>query len=190
MKFLLSFLILLLFGFSASAQNGTKLPPLDKSPMDMAYYPVNYPILRIQPNKVSEQLIARVVYSRPSKSGRKVFGELVEDGKVWRLGANEATEIEFFRDVKIGGKTVKKGRYTLYALTNPLKWTLIINKETDIWGAFKYDAAKDLVRVDCDVAKTPDITESFTMIFEKVADKRIVLIMDWDEVMVKLPISW
>ncbi len=185
--FLLAFVCM---AFAVSAQNGTKLPPLDKSPMDMAYYPVNYPILRIQPNKVTEPLIARVIYSRPSKSGRKVFGELVEDGKIWRLGANEATEIEFYRDVKIGGKTVKKGRYTMYALESAAKWTIIINKETDVWGAFKYDASKDVARVDCPVTKTPDITESFTMVFEKATDKSINLVMDWDEVMVKMPISW
>ncbi len=190
MKFLFSFLLFSTLVFTATAQNGSKLPPLDKSPMDMAYYPVNYPILRIQPNKVTEPLIARVVYSRPSKNGRKVFGELVEDGKVWRLGANEATEIEFFRDVKIGGKTVKKGRYTLYALENPTKWTLIVNKEIGIWGAFKYDATKDLVRTDCAVVKTTDIVESFTMTFEKVTDKSISLVMNWDDVVVKLPTTW
>lgn len=190
MKFLFSCLLLICSSLFVSAQTGSKLPPLDKSPMDMAYYPVNYPILRIQPNKVTEQLIARVVYSRPSKNGRKVFGELVEDGKVWRLGANEATEIEFFRDVKIGGKTVKKGRYTLYALENPVKWTLIVNKETDIWGAFKYDATKDLLRTECPVAKSTEMVESFTMTFEKNTDKSINLVMNWDDVVVKLPISW
>ena len=115
---------------------------------------------------------------------------LVEDGKVWRLGANEATEIEFFRDVKIGGKTVKKGRYTMYALENPVKWTLIINKETDIWGAFKYDAAKDVLRTECSVTKTADMVESFTMTFEKVTDKSISLVMNWDDVVVRMPISW
>lgn len=190
MKFLSMILVFVTMGLGATAQNGTKLPPLDKSPMDMSYYPVNYPVLRIQPNKITEPLIARVVYSRPSKSGRKVFGELVEDGKIWRLGANEATEIEFFRDVKVGGKTVKKGRYTMYALESPTKWTVIINKETDVWGAFKYDASKDVVRIDCPVIKTPDVTESFTMVFEKATEKSIHLIIDWDDVMVKMPISW
>ena len=130
MKLLSMILVFVAAGFVANAQNGSKLPPLDKSPMDMAYYPVNYPVLRIPPNKMTEPLIARVIYSRPSKSGRKVFGELVEDGKIWRLGANEATEIEFYRDVKVGGKNIKKGRYTLYALESTAKWTLIINKDT------------------------------------------------------------
>jgi hypothetical protein len=190
MKLLSMILVFVALGFAATAQNGNKLPPLDKSPMDMSYYPVNYPVLRIPPNKITEPLIARVIYSRPSKSGRKVFGELVEDGKIWRLGANEATEIEFFRDVKIAGKPVKKGRYTMYALEAGTKWTVIINRDTDVWGAFKYEASKDVVRVDCPVTKTADITESFTMVFEKVTEKSINLIMDWDDVMVKLPISW
>jgi hypothetical protein len=119
----------------------------------------------------------------------KVFGELVEDGKIWR-SRNEATEIEFFRDVKVAGKNIKKGRYTLYALESTTKWTLIINKDNDVWGAFKYDANKDVVRVDCPVTKTPDITESFTMVFEKLTDKSINLIMDWDDVIIKMPISW
>lgn len=190
MKTVLLLASVFILAFSSFAQNGSKLPPLDKSPMDMVYYPANYPIMRIQPNKVSEPIITRVIYSRPSKNGRKIFGELVEDGKIWRLGANEATEIEFFRDVKIGGKTIKKGRYTLYALENPTKWTLIINKETDIWGAFKYDAAKDVVRVDCAVVKSTEITEAFTMYFDKINQKNIILTMAWDDVITKLPISW
>jgi hypothetical protein len=190
MRFFICLMITMSVAFVTTAQNGTKLPPLDKSPMDMVYYPVNYPVLRIQPNKVTEPLIARVIYSRPSKSGRKVFGELVEDGKVWRLGANEATEIEFYRDVKIGGKIVKKGRYTLYALESPKKWTIIINKETDTWGAFKYDASKDVARIDCAVTKTTEITESFTMVFEKMSNISCVLNMAWDDVIVKMPVNW
>jgi hypothetical protein len=170
----LLFILFLATSLSTTAQNGTKLPPLDKSPMDMSYYPVNYPIVRIQPNKTVEPLVARVIYSRPQKNGRKVFGELVENGKVWRLGANEATEIEFFKEVKIGNKKIKKGRYTMYALESKDKWTVILNSETDIWGAFKYDAAKDVVRVDCNVVRLSDITEAFTMFFEKANDKTIL----------------
>src|ERR1044071_8177189 len=75
-------------------------PAIDKSPMDVSYYPANYPVLKIQ-NKATEPLVARVMYSRPQKNGREVFGELVEYGKIWRCGANEATEIELYRDVKV-----------------------------------------------------------------------------------------
>ncbi len=78
----------------------TALPPLDKSPMDMCYYPVDYPVLKIQ-HKADAPLIARVIYGRPQKNDRSIFGDLVPYDMIWRVGANEATEIEFYRDVKI-----------------------------------------------------------------------------------------
>ncbi len=179
--FLVSLLCMLLI---ASGQ--TKYPPLDKSPMDMSYYPVNYPIQRTQ-DKVIESLVARVIYSRPQKNGRIVFGELLEYGKIWRLGANEATEIEFFKDVKIGVSKIKKGRYTLYCLPTADKWTVIVNRDTDIWGAFKYDAKKDVARIDLPVQRITDIQEAFTMFFEK-AGSGINLVVSWDDDLVKMPI--
>ncbi|MFI5154257.1 MAG: DUF2911 domain-containing protein [Chitinophagales bacterium] len=171
----------------------SRFPQLDKSPMDMSYYPANYPILKIQ-DKATEPLIARVIYGRPQKDGRVIFGELEPYGKVWRLGANEATEIEFYKDVKINGKTIRKGRYTMYALLNPAKWTLILNKETDTWGAFKYDSTKDIIRAEVAVQKQSDITEVFSLIFEKNpgsgGTKNANLVITWDDVQVKLPFSW
>ena len=159
----------------------------------MSYYPTNYPILKIQ-DKATEPLIARVIYGRPQKDGRVIFGELEPYGKVWRLGANEATEIEFFKDIKINGKTIKKGRYTMYALLNPDKWTIILNKETDTWGAFKYDSTKDILRADVPVQRQNDITEVFSLVFEKnpaaSSTKSANLVITWDDVQVKLPFSW
>jgi hypothetical protein len=164
-----------------------KAPALDKSPMDMAYFPNNYPVLKIQ-DKISAPLIARVIYSRPQKSGRTVFGELVEFGKVWRLGANEATEIEFFKDVRIGNKKILKGKYTMYALVDTANWTVILNKETDVWGAFKYDEKKDIVRTTVPVTKLAEPAETFTMFFDKGANG-IDLVIAWDDVKCVLPIS-
>lgn len=175
------------FVFTASAQNGMKMPPVDKSPMDMAYFPVNYPVLKIQ-DKATEPLLARVIYSRPQKAGRTTFGELVEYNSVWRLGANEATEIEFYRDVKIGGKKVPKGKYTLYAIANPSEWTVIVNKDTDTWGAFKYNEKKDVLRTTVPVQKGDAPVEAFTMTFEKAVGGANLL-MAWDEVRVVLPIQ-
>lgn len=177
-------LFFLFFSLNLSAQ---KLPSVDKSPMDMAYYPVSYPILKIQ-NKLTEPLAMRVIYSRPQLNGRKVFGDLQKLGEVWRLGANEATEIEFFKDVTINNKKVKKGRYTLYCIPYNDKWTMIINKETDVWGAFKYDSAKDVARMDVSVIKN-DSTEAMTMIFEKTFNGAN-LVMYWDEVKAVLPITF
>ena len=182
-----SVLICLLICFSFSFSQSNKLPEVDKSPMDVSYYPNNYPILKIQ-NKATEPLAARILYSRPQKQGRKIFGELVEYGKVWRLGANEATEIEFYKDVKIGGKKVPKGRYTLYAIVSENVWTMIINKDTDTWGAFKYDSKKDLLRTDVPVQKTDELAESMSMLFEK-STNGISLISAWEQVKVALPIT-
>jgi hypothetical protein len=161
---------------------------MDKSPMDASYYPANYPVLKIQ-DRATEPLAARVIYSRPQKNGRVVFGELVEYGQVWRLGANEATEIEFFKDVKIGGKKLKKGRYTLYALVNPDKWTFIFNNDTDTWGSFKYDQKKDVLRVDAPVQKNTEILEALALTFEKTGANTFNLVAAWDDLAVRLPIS-
>lgn len=166
----------------------TTLPPVDKSPMDMSYYPNNYPVQKIQ-DKITEPLVARVIYSRPQRSGRTIFGGLVKYGEVWRFGANEATEIEFFKHVKIGGKKIKAGRYTLYAITNETSWTIIVNKETDTWGSFKYDAKKDIVRTQVSVQKTESPVESLTMVFEKTTTGSN-LIVAWDTVKVAIPINF
>lgn len=176
-----------LFSFLFSFSQAVKLPEVDKSPLDVSYYPANYPILKIQ-NKAADPLVARVIYSRPQKQGRKVFGELVEYGKVWRLGANEATEIEFYQDVRIGGKKISKGRYTLYAMVYENSWTMILNKDTDTWGAFKYDSKKDIVRTDVPAQKTNDNVENMSMWFEKI-NGGLSLVMAWEQVKVSLPIT-
>ena len=166
----------------------TPLPPVDKSPMDMSYYPNNYPVLKIS-DKVAEPLAARIVYSRPQKSGRVIFGGLVKYGEVWRLGANEATEIEFFKNVKMGGKKISKGRYTLYAIVNENSWTIILNKDTDTWGSFKYDVKNDVVREDIPVQKTDSIVESLAMGFEKSANG-FNLVIGWDNIKASVPFTF
>ena len=177
-------ILLAAISLQASAQ---KLPQLDKSPMDMSYYPAGYPLQKIQ-NKITEPLAMRIIYSRPQLNGRKIFGNLEKYGEVWRLGANEATEIEFFKDVVINNKKIKKGRYTLYCIPYPDKWTLIVNRDTDIWGAFKYDSAKDVVRMDVAVSKI-DPTEALTIVFEK-SDAGANMLMYWDDVKAALPIAF
>src|SRR3989337_2091062 len=97
MKQMMAVFICVCIYSGAVAQSTASLPPVDKSPLDICYYPNNYPVLKIQ-NKATEPLAARILYSRPQKNGRPVYGELVEYGKVWRLGANEATELELYKD--------------------------------------------------------------------------------------------
>jgi len=181
------FLSFVMAGTVLTAAAQTAMPPADKSPLDISYYPADYPMLKIQ-GKVTESPIARVVYSRPSKSGRKVYGGLVEYGKVWRLGANEATEIEFYRNVKINGKTVPKGRYTLYAIVEENQWNFIINKDTDCWGAFKYDEKKDVVRMQVPARTVTNTEELVSMVFEKTTTG-FNLVVAWDNVQAALPIT-
>ena len=186
MKYILGIVLFTASFFSAFSQN--KFPPVDKSPMDMSYYPNGYPVLKIQ-DKATEPLVARVIYSRPQKNGRIIFGDLLEYGKVWRLGANEATEIEFFQAVKVGGIKIKKGRYSLYCIPNADKWTIIVNRETDTWGSFKYDEIKDIARIDVPVQKQTEVLESFVMVFEKAATGASLNI-GWDNIRVSLPIQF
>jgi hypothetical protein len=168
------------------AQN--KIPPVDQSPLDISYYPENYPASKAQ-KKTIEPLIARVIYSRPAVNGRKIFGALIDYGKVWRMGANEATEIEFFKDVLINKIKVKKGRYSLYAIPNPNKWTIILNKEVDSWGAFLYDSTKDIVRVEVVPELTEQTVDPFTIYFEKNNLQNFNLNIYWENTKVVLPIA-
>lgn len=158
---------------------------LDKSPADISYFPQNYPILKMN-GKMTAAPAIRLIYSRPQKAGREIFGGIVGYGQVWRLGANEATEIEFFKNAKINGKTILKGRYSLYAICNENTWTVIINSERDIWG-LSYNPKKDIMRVDVPVQKTADIIEAFTMYFEEIKGGANLNIQ-WDNTRVSLPI--
>jgi len=160
---------------------------LDKSPMDMSYWPANYPILKLN-GKAKDMPLARLIYSRPQKSGRVIFDGIVKYGEMWRLGANESTEIEFLKNVKIGGKNIAKGRYTLYCLPGADKWTIIVNKDNFSWGNYSYDMKKDVVRTDVKVEKTPDSVENFTMFFDDTKNGAN-LIMQWDDVKAILPIT-
>jgi hypothetical protein len=162
-------------------------PGLDKSPMDMSYYPVDYPKLKMT-GSIHEPPIARVIYSRPQKNNRTIFGDLVKYGSIWRLGANEATEIEFFRDVNITDKKVAKGRYVIYCIPQENNWTLVLNSDLFTWG-LKIDTTKDEYKFNIPIAKTRFPYELFTMEFEK-AGKGMQLNMEWDSVKAILPITW
>lgn len=188
MRKIITLLAVFQFFFICLLAQTSTLPPVDKSPMDMSYYPANYPVQKIS-DKITEPLAARVIYSRPQKAGRPIFGGLVKYGELWRLGANEATEIEFYKNVRIGGKKVNKGRYTLYAIASETYWTIILNKDTDTWGAFKYDAKKDIVRATASLQKTDTMIENLSMGFEK-ATGGFNLIIGWENIKATLPVTF
>lgn len=167
--------------FSAIAQ---ALPALDKSPMDMAYYPNNF----AHDRKAGEKAIIRITYGRPFKNGRDIFGKQTPYGKVWRMGANEASEIKFYQDVQFGGKAVKAGTYSLFAIPGEKEWTIILNSDLDYWGAFSYKEQNDVLRVTAPVTTTDAPVENFTIQMVKSGDGA-VLKMAWDTVLVQLPIK-
>lgn len=160
--------------------------PLDISPMDISYFPNDYPVARMT-GKTSEPPVARVIYSRPHRQGRTIFGSLLKYGEPWRLGANEATEIEFFRSVTIQGKTVARGRYILYCIPQEKEWTIVFNDNVFSWG-LRQDPKKDAYRFTIPAERKPQVIEYFTMVFQRTqagAD----LVIAWEDVAAKLPIT-
>ncbi len=158
---------------------------IDLSPMDISYFPVDYPVGRMS-GSITEPPVARVIYSRPRRQGREVFGKLLPYGQPWRLGANEATEIEFYRPVTIQDKKVNKGRYILYCVPEEKNWQVIFNTNTESWG-LRQDSTKDVYKFRIPVQPTPQPIEYFTMVFEE-SKEGANLVMSWDKVAAALPI--
>ncbi|MEJ2883979.1 DUF2911 domain-containing protein [Pedobacter sp. GR22-6] len=182
MKKLRLFALLCFFAAGAQAQD-IKFPGLDSSPADIVYYPLN-----VAKAKDNSAPLIKVIYSRPSKKGREIFGVLEQFGKVWRLGANESTEIRFYKPASIAGKRIKSGSYSLFAIPQKDKWTLILNKQTDKWGAFTYDQSKDVLRLDLPVKAMAKTMEVFTITFIPSAEGAN-MIFAWDNTIVELPIT-
>jgi len=159
---------------------------VDISPMDMSDFPAKYPQQKMS-DPSTPPPVMRVIYSRPHLQGRRLFEDIVTYGQTWRLGANEATELDVFQPVVIGGKNIPVGRYTLYAIPKAGYWTIAINADLDHWG-LKQDASKDLVRVEVPVTYYNPVMEYFTLVFEKTAEGAN-LIIAWDDVLVKLPVK-
>ena len=118
-------------------------------------------------------------YSSPRMKGRKIYGDLVPFGQVWRAGANEATTFVTSSEVVVGGKTVPARSYTIFTIPAADKWALIINKKTGEWGIpYKYES-DELARVDMKVSKLPAAVEDFTIAYDK-SESGCTLRMDWE----------
>lgn len=128
-------------------------------------------------------------YSRPAVKGRKIFGDIVPFGNVWRTGANNATLLTFGDDVTIGGTKIPAGKYGLLTIPDKKSWTIIISKQTDVTSPAAYKPEMDVVRVTANVAKTKAATESFTIQFANVKPTTCELQMMWDKSAVTLPIA-
>ena len=149
---------------------------LDKSPMDVAAFPASY--------KNSDKIV-KVTYSRPQLNGRDL-AKLAPPEKIWRTGANEATEITFYKDVVFGGEALKAGTYSLFTIPSLNgDWTVIINSERNIWGSYYYNQDKDVIRVSGKTSKVEENIEAFSIIF----DKDMTLKMGWGKTVVSVSIK-
>jgi DUF2911 family protein len=138
--------------------------------------------------ELAEGKTITVDYSSPRAKGRKIFGGLVPYGEVWRAGANEATTFVTTADLMAGGSHVPAGSYTIFAIPNKDKWTLIISKKTGEWGIPYPGADQDLVRVDMKASATPSPVENFTIAFDKAA-AGCTLRMEWETTRATVEIS-
>ena len=129
-----------------------------------------------------------VDYSSPRMKGRKIFGDLVPFGKVWRAGANEATSLVTDTALAIDGKSIPAGSYTLFVIPNADKWTLIISRKTGEWGVPYPGEADDLARVEMKVSKLPSAVENFLIAFDQTGGTCTIQ-LDWETTRASTAIS-
>lgn len=130
-----------------------------------------------------------IEYSRPSTKGRKIFGELVQFGEVWRTGANAATIITFKKDVKVEGNQIPAGSYALYSIPGKTEWTIILSKNTKLWGAVGYDSKDDLTRFKVKPGKTGQKYETMEINFVDMTDTGATLAFKWENTRVTFRIE-
>lgn len=132
----------------------------------------------------------KITYSQPHKKNREIFGSLVPYGQVWRLGANEATEITITRDVSVNNQILKAGTYTLLAIPEKDKWTIIINAEPGLWGSYNYNSKLDVMRFEVPVEGTAGtVFEPFTIKADQ-SNAAVAISMMWDKVKVTVPLKF
>jgi hypothetical protein len=178
MKTISKLLILFFFILGLTNTFAQNFPSLDASPADIVSF-----------RGKDKQMLIKIVYGRPQKKGRVIFGELEPYGKVWRTGANEATEIKFYQDVSLDGKSIKAGTYTLFTIPEKDKWTIILNSELDQWGAYMYKKEKDVLRLDIKTNKPENVVEAFSILINET-DNGANMIMAWDDVRIDIPIKF
>jgi hypothetical protein len=132
-----------------------------------------------------------ITYARPGAKGRTIFGGLVAFGEVWRTGANNATKVVFSTPVKFGGADVPAGTYGLFTIPGEKEWTVILNSNPEQWGAYRYDASHDVVRVKAVPEKLATAVETFTIDVNDIRDDSATLALSWEKtrVPVKLEID-
>ena len=130
-----------------------------------------------------------IVYSRPSMKERKIFGDLVPYGKLWRTGANMATKITFSEDVKIEGKELKAGSYAFFTIPGESEWTFIFNTVADQPGASRYDESKDALRVTVPSQSMGTSVETLIVGINSIRSDHAYLMVAWENTLVAAKID-
>ncbi len=151
---------------------------LDESPHDISYYRIS----RVTPP------LAKVIYGRPQKKGQKIFGNLVEYGKLWKTGANEVTEIQFFQDVVFGGVKVAAGTYILFTIPGEKEWEVILSDNLNVKDTSEYFRVFDVARIKVPSYKA-EALEVFSIAFKEKKDD-VQMVLGWDSTRIKIPISF
>lgn len=128
-------------------------------------------------------------YGRPNVKGRKIFGGLLQYGKIWRLGADYQTVIDLQNEYVIQNDTIPIGKYALYAIPNEHNWTIFLNKNTDGWGQYTYQKKNNVFEFNVPVTTSPEFTETFTIGFINTSMNTGELYIQWENTRVKLPIG-
>ena len=168
----IAFCFMILVSFNVDAQ---KFAGLDKSPLDLASFP----------SRGADKAI-KVFYSRPQLKGRTVGKELAPYGKLWRTGANDATQIQFLSDMKFGGKTIKTGAYSLFTIPGEKEWTIIISSDVDNWATRGYNESNEVARVTVPATQGAESLEAFSIAFE-ATDNGATMHLGWDKIRVAVP---
>jgi hypothetical protein len=130
----------------------------------------------------------KVAYSRPGVKGRKVFGDLVPYGQLWRTGANAATTLKFNDAVKIGGTEVAPGKYSVFTIPGESEWTFVLNKDSKAQTG-NYSQDKDVLRLNIKPTALPMSVETMTFYFENVSESSATLRLMWDKTAIDIPIT-
>ncbi|HEV7672760.1 MAG TPA: DUF2911 domain-containing protein [Thermoanaerobaculia bacterium] len=173
-------LALSILAFSAIAANA-------QAPAPQLFAP------RPSPGAVVTQTIGltdvTIRYSRPGVKGRKIWGELVPYGEVWRTGANENTTITFSTAVKVEGKELPAGTYGLQTIPTEKEWTLILSKDADDWGAFDYKPEHDAMRATVTPASHDHVKERMEFYFDDLTDTSATVKLMWEKLTVPFKIE-
>lgn len=164
----------------------------DKSPVDIAHFPTNAAKRSFSKTDEAKKALEpkiRVIYARPYKKGREVFGNLLKFGEAWRVGANESTEVLFMTDVMIGDAKVKAGRYSVIIIPSKDSWTLKINSENDGWGNYSYDASKDVASITVPTQKSDKEIEQLSVVLYEKSKNIVHLKIGWDTTVAEFPIT-